>query len=104
MLNNVHVEGDADFTQVSRITHTGALLIGTYDRFTYGDPALFLKNINDHMPTAKQNKLIFIEKTGHTYQQKEQEVADKLLGLVEAWEGERVWRALPAATAVRPQG
>ena len=39
MLNNVHVEKDADFTQVSRITHTGALLIGTYDRFTYGDPA-----------------------------------------------------------------
>ena len=96
MLNNVHVEKDADFTQVSQITHNGALLIGTYDRFTYGDPAGFLKNINDHMPTAKQNKLIFIEKTGHTYQQKEQEVADKLLGLVKAWEGERVCLSSPA--------
>lgn len=96
MLNNVHVEKDADFTQVSQITHTGALLIGTYDRFTYGDPAAFLRNINDHMPTAKQNKLIFIEKTGHTYQQKEQEVADKLLALVKAWEEERVCLSSPA--------
>ena len=85
MLNNVHVERDADFTQVSRITHTGALLIGTYDRFTYGDPAVFLKNINDHMPTAAQNKLIFIEKTGHTYQMKHQEVADDILRQLQEW-------------------
>ena len=49
MLNNVHLERDADFTQVSQITHTGALMIGTYDRFTYGDPAGFLKNITDPM-------------------------------------------------------
>ena len=48
------------------------------------------------MPTAKQNKLIFIEKTGHTYQQKEQEVADKLLGLVKAWEEERICLSSPA--------
>ena len=88
-LNNVHVERDADFSQVARITHTGALLIGTYDRFTYGDPAGFLRNINDHMPTAAQNRLIFIEKTGHTYQRKEQEVADRLLQLVKEWEAER---------------
>ena len=84
-LNNVHVEKDGDFSQCAKITHTGALLIGTYDRFTYGDPAGFLKNINDHMPTAKENKLIFIEKTGHTYQQKEQEVADAILKLVRDW-------------------
>ena len=77
-------------------SHTGALLIGTYDRFTYGDPAGFLKNINDHMPTAKRNKLIFIEKTGHTYQQKEQEVADRLLGLVKEWEEERICLSSPA--------
>ncbi len=31
------------------------------------DPAQFLRNLNDHMPTKEQNKLIFIEKTGHTY-------------------------------------
>lgn len=82
MLNNVHVEKNGDFSQCEKITHTGALLIGTCDRFTYGDPAGFLKNINDHMPTAAQNRLIFIEKTGHTYQQKEQEVADAILQLV----------------------
>ena len=85
ILNNVHVEKDGDFSQCASITHTGALLIGTYDRFTYGDPAGFLKNINDHMPSAAQNKLIFIEKTGHTYQQKEQEVADAILDLVRDW-------------------
>lgn len=84
-LNNVHVEKDGDFSQCEKITHTGALLIGTYDRFTYGDPAGFLKNINNHIPTAKENKLIFIEKTGHTYQQKEQEVADAILKLVQDW-------------------
>ena len=84
-LNNVHVEKDGDFSQCAAITHTGALLIGTYDRFTYGDPAGFLKNINDHMPRASENKLIFIEKTGHTYQQKEQEVADAIANLVKDW-------------------
>ena len=40
--------------------HTGALLIGTLDTFTYGNPSGFLKTINDHMPTAAQNKLLFI--------------------------------------------
>jgi hypothetical protein len=37
------------------------------------------------MKTAKQNKLIYIPKTGHTYQQKEQQVADKLLKIVQSW-------------------
>lgn len=82
MLNNVHVERDGDFSQAEQITHTGALLIGTLDRFTYGDPSGILKNINDHIPTAEQNKLIFIEGTGHTYQRKEQETADELLKLI----------------------
>lgn len=31
------------------------------------------------MSTASQNKLVFIKRTGHTYQQKQQEVADKIL-------------------------
>ena len=84
-LNNVHVEQDGDFSQVSQITHTGALLIGTLDRFTYGNPSGFLKNINDHMPTADKNKLIFIEGTGHTYQAKEQKLADLLLETVQEW-------------------
>lgn len=82
ILNNVHTEVDGDFSQVSQITHSGALVIGTYDNFTCGDPAKFLKNINDHMQTASENKLIFIEKTGHTYQQKEQEIADIILNIV----------------------
>ena len=73
------MERDGDFSQAEKITHTGALLIGTLDRFTYGDPSGFLRNINDHIPTAQQNKLIFIEGTGHTYQQKEQQLADILL-------------------------
>ena len=85
-LNNVHDEADKDFSQAEQITHTGALLIGTYDRFTYGDPAGFLRNTNNHFPAAKENKLIFIEGTGHTYQHKEQETADKILELMKEWE------------------
>lgn len=84
-LNNVSLQVDQDFSQVSRITHKGALLIGSYDRFTNGDPARFLQTINEHMPTAKENILVYIEGTGHTYQQKEQEVADKILALVQRW-------------------
>ena len=93
MLDNVHVEKDRDFSQVEQITHTGALVIGTYDNFTYGDPSGFLKNINDHMPTARENKLIFLERTGHTYQQKEQELADKLRELLQGWRQEAARKA-----------
>lgn len=85
-LNNVHAEAGKDFSQAENITHTGALLIGTYDNFTYGDPAGFLENINNHMKTARDNKLIFIERTGHTYQRKEQETAEKILCLMSEWE------------------
>ena len=88
LLNNVHTLPDGDFSQVEQITHTGALLIGTYDRFTDGDPTGFLRNINSHIPTAAQNRLVFIERTGHTYQQKEQEVADKILELIKDWKNE----------------
>ena len=85
MLNNVWTEPDGDFSECAQITHTGALLIGTYDNFTNGDPAGFLRNINAHMPTARENTLIFIEKTGHTYQMKHQEVADKILKQLQDW-------------------
>lgn len=88
-LDNVHVEADRDFSQVAKIEHTGALVIGTFDRFTYGDPAGFLSNINDHMPTARQNQLIFIQKTGHTYQNREQELALSILDLVQGWQADR---------------
>ena len=85
ILNNVFVEPDGDFSQCEKITHSGALLIGTYDNFTYGDPSGFLKNINNHIPTAKENKLIFIEGTGHTYQKKHQETAEKILAQIKEW-------------------
>ena len=84
-LNNVHVEIDGDFSQIEKITHNGAMVIGTYDNFTCGDPKNFLENINNHMKPSAENKLIFIEKTGHTYQQKEQEIADIILNLVKDW-------------------
>ncbi|WGE90318.1 alpha/beta fold hydrolase [Actinobacillus genomosp. 1] len=85
LLNNVHVETDGDFSQVEKISHSGALLIGTLDRFTYGDPSGFLRNINAHFTNSQANELIFIENTGHTYQQKEQELADKIRDLLTTW-------------------
>ena len=84
-LNNVHNEHDGDFSQAAEITHTGALLIGTFDRFTDGDPTGFLTNLNNHIPTAAKNRLYFIEGTGHTYQRKEQELADLLLKTTIGW-------------------
>ena len=48
----------------------------------------FRNNNNNHMPTAKENKLIFIQKTGHTYQQKEQEIAEDILKVVKEFQGE----------------
>lgn len=86
LLNNVHTAKDGDFSQAEQITHTGALLVGTYDNFTDGDPSEFLRNLNDHMPTAQDNQLIFIEKTGHTYQMKHQELADDILRQLQEWE------------------
>ena len=85
ILNNVHFEKDGDFSQINNITHTGAMIIGTYDRFTYGDPSKFLKNINNHTKHPEKNKLLFIEKTGHTYQRKEQEISNMLLDLINEW-------------------
>ncbi|MBQ8458615.1 DUF1749 domain-containing protein, partial [bacterium] len=58
ILDNVFVERDSNFSQVEKIQHTGALLIGTYDNFTYGDPRGFLENINNHFPNKDENKLI----------------------------------------------
>lgn len=85
ILNNVHTNPDGDFSQLERITHHGALLIGTYDNFTDGDPSGFLRLTNSYMPTATENRLVFIERTGHTYQQKHQELADDILNLMINW-------------------
>lgn len=84
-LNNAHTDPNGDFSEAEQITHTGALFIGTYDNFTEGDPSRFLENLNNHMPTARQNEMVFIPRTGHTYQQKEQELADHLLRIVGNW-------------------
>ena len=70
---------------VSRTDLYTPLLIGTYDNFTNGDPSGFLRNINEHLPTARDNRLLFIEGTGHTYQQKHQEGADAILNLTRDW-------------------
>ena len=88
ILNNAHAEPDGDFSQAARVAHTGMMLVGTYDNFTLVDPTTFLQNINAHMPTAEQNELVFIERMGHTYRQKEQEVADVLLATVSRWREE----------------
>lgn len=85
LLNNVHTAKDGDFSQAEQITHTGALLVGTYDNFTDGDLSEFPRNLNNHMPTHKENEMIFIEKTGHTYQMKDQEVADDILHQLQKW-------------------
>ena len=87
LLNNVHTAADGDFSQAENVTHTGAMLVGTYDNFTDGDPSEFLRNFNNHMPTASANSLIFISKTGHTYQMKHQEVADDILRQLQEWRG-----------------
>ena len=63
--------------------------MGTYDNFTDGDPSEFLLNLNSHMPGASHNRLIFIEGTGHTYQMRDQEVADLIAGQLETWRCER---------------
>ena len=85
LLNNVHTAKDGDFSQAGKITHNGAMLVGTYDHFTDGDPVEFLKNLNSHMPTANENDLIIIEKTRHTYQKKNQEAADDILKQMKKW-------------------
>ena len=84
-LSGVLDNARGNFSQAEQITHTGALIIGTYDNFTDGDPVGFLKAINEHMPTAAENKLIFIERTGHTYQQKHQEIAEIIFKLAADW-------------------
>ena len=81
-LSGILDNANGNFSQVEQITHSGALIIGTYDNFTDGNPVGFLKNINSHMPTAKSNELIFIERTGHTYQQKHDVIAEKILNFV----------------------
>jgi hypothetical protein len=65
--------------------NTGALLVGTYDNFTDGDPSEFPLNLNSHMPGASHNRLIFIEGTGRTYQMRHRELADDICRQLKEW-------------------
>ncbi|MDY3678241.1 MAG: alpha/beta fold hydrolase [Actinomyces urogenitalis] len=85
VLDNVHTDPRGDFSQVENITHTGALVIGTFDAFTDGDPATFLRTINSHMPRADENEIVLIEATGHTYQGKDEEIAAVMTRLASGW-------------------
>ncbi|RRK11458.1 alpha/beta fold hydrolase [Lactiplantibacillus garii] len=84
-LDNVHSDKQADFSQVEQIKQSGALVIGTLDTFTYGDPKQYLQTINAHFRTSVANELVYIEGTGHTYQDKEQQLAREILKLLQGW-------------------
>lgn len=87
-LDNVHSDPDGDFSEVERIKLTGALIIGTYDRFSYGEPKAFIELINAHTRHPEQNDVIFVQGTGHVYTEREQMLADIILKLAEKWVGQ----------------
>ena len=84
-LDNVHSDPDGDFSEVRRIHHIGALIIGTCDRFSYGEPRAFIELINSHTRHPKRNDVIFVEGTGHAYTEREQMLADIILRLARKW-------------------
>ena len=86
ILDNIHYDKDGDFSQINKITHSGAMIIGSFDRLACGDPIGFLENINNHTQNKEKNKLLFIEETGHVYQKKEREIANLLLNIIKEWE------------------
>ncbi|MDE6267671.1 MAG: hypothetical protein K2M04_01145 [Muribaculaceae bacterium] len=61
------------------------MIIGTYDRFSYGEPKAFIELINSRMKRKGENRVIFVEGTGHVYTQREQMLADIILDLARAW-------------------
>lgn len=84
-LDNVHSDESGDFSEVERIKQTGALVMGTYDRFSYGEPKAFIELINSHTMHPEANEMIFVEGTGHIYTHREQALADILLRLIKKW-------------------
>ncbi|MBD5356818.1 MAG: alpha/beta hydrolase [Bacteroides sp.] len=84
-LDNVHSDPNGDFSEVERIWQTGALIIGTYDRFSYGEPKAFIELINSHTIHKDENEVIFVEGTGHVYTKREQMLAEIILRLVNKW-------------------
>lgn len=85
-LDNVHSDPTGDFSEVAKIMQTGALIIGTYDRFSYGEPKAFIELINSRTREPDRNRVIFVQGTGHVYSQREQMLADIILNLVKDWE------------------
>lgn len=85
-LDNVHSDPDGDFSEVEKIKQTGALIIGTYDRFSYGEPRAFIELINSHTQNPKQNEVIFVQGAGHVYSEREQMLADIILQLARKWQ------------------
>lgn len=85
-LDNVHSDPDGDFSEVERIKQTGAIIIGTYDRFSYGEPKAFIELINSHTQRPELNEVIFVPGTGHVYTEREQMLADIILTVVKNWE------------------
>lgn len=75
-LDNVHSDEDGDFSEVELISQSGVLIIGTYDRFSYGEPKAFIELINSHIQQKNDNDVIFVEGTGHVYTKREQMLAD----------------------------
>ena len=86
ILDNIHYDKDGDFSQINKITHSGAMIIGSFDRLACGDPIGFLENINNHTQNKEKNKLLIIKETGHVYQKKEKEIANLLLNIIKEWD------------------
>lgn len=84
-LNNVHIEEDGNFTQIGNIQQHGALIIGTRDGFTRGNPRQYLTNINNHFTDPQMNQLVFIPNTGHIYRRQEQTLANQIMKLIHQW-------------------
>lgn len=87
-LDNVHLDDDRDFSQVEAVAQSGALFVGTRDAFALGDPERLVRTTSAHFPRARENKIVLIPGTGHTYQQMEQYTAERLLEVVSGWEGD----------------
>lgn len=85
IFNNTHIELRANFKDVYHMSQTGAMLIGTHDGFTRGDPVKYLENINNHTQNKDQNQLIFIDNASHIYRGKEQIVANNVLRQIKNW-------------------
>ncbi len=85
-LNNVHVSQNGGADQLAKIPYSGALLIEMYDRFAGGSPVRYLENINNHLPTSRENELVYIPNTGHIYRHQEGKVAQAIKNLLQKWE------------------